>query len=234
MILVDTYNVLHTQGVLPPYLAGLDLSGLAALIASSRYSDRPVRLICDGSRASAEGPRAHSKGGIQAVYAGPGADADSLIERLIEESSAPRGILVVSSDRRLHRAAKRRRAVSLASDKFLAQLLVDQSRPRPTPLPEFTRQIPLDRHSVAYWMEKFGYDSPSDLARLAGAKPKGPAPKAASPAPPKPSTSQKKPDQPAPGLPAGEQIDPILLDALEEWAGELSLDDLDMRKWLNE
>ena len=31
-----------------------------------------------------------------------------------------------------------------------------------------------------------------------------------------------------------EPVDPLLLEALKEWAGRLSLDDLDMRRWLGE
>lgn len=246
MLLIDTYNVLHMQGILPGHLAGLDLSGLASLIATSRYASRPVQLICDGAGgALGEGlgggwgsearAFARSSGLIRAVYAGPGADADSLIEQILDESSAPRRILVVSSDRRVRRAAKRRRAMSVTAEMFLTQILADRDKPRPKPFPEFTRQIPLDRYSVAHWMETFGYGQPEDLAKMAGTRPQAPRAKEPSAAPScEPPDVEKKLDVPVSGLPCGEQIDPLLLDALEEWAGRLTLDDLDMRKWLKD
>lgn len=226
MLLIDTYNVLHTSGVLPPDLAGLDAEGLADLIATSRYSDRAVKLVCDGSRAGSGSRRP----GVEFLFAGPGAEADDLLERIIRTNSAPRRLLVISSDRRVIAAARRRRAATLPSDRFLTQLAVDRDRPQRLAPPAFTQDIPLDSYSVAHWMREFGLD-PGDVdelkRRLAGRTPK---------------PGQTKP--PAPGAPAAEPAppirpdpaveDPVLRAARQEWPGRIGLDDLDMRKWLGE
>jgi hypothetical protein len=232
MLVVDTYNVLHATGVLPPDLAGLDPADLARLIAQSRYADQPTTLVCDGVRPSAStGPRVP---GVELLFAGPGREADDLIERIIQASSAPGSLLVVSSDRRVIAAARRRRAATMASDAFLLRLAADRDRPRPTPLPAFTKDIPLDAYSVGHWMREFGLD-PGDVDQLrrgiglpadASAAPADPA-LAAKP-PPQPARPSPAPAQPRPPI-----TDPLLLEALREWAGRISPDDLDMRKWLD-
>lgn len=218
MLLVDAYNVLMVTGVLPPDLAGLDESGLASLIAAGRYARREARLICDGTpRGKAPGS---ASGRVTIVYAGPGREADDVIEALIEVDSAPRRLLVVSTDRRVRKAARRRRAPSMTSDVFLRQLAEDHAR-----TPRKGRQtppIPLERPAVARWMEEFGFrydpdhrntDPPRKTAAAAGQVP--------IPTPPP--------------VPAPEQapLDPILIQALEVWSGRLKVSDLDMTRWLD-
>ena len=54
---------------------------------------------------------------------------------------------------------------------------------------------------------------------------------------PKPRPESKPEPAPKPvsrAEPDPEPIDPILLEALREWRGRLSLDDLDMTKWLGD
>lgn len=219
MLIVDAYNVLMVTGVLPPELAGLDESGLASLIAESRYARREARLVCDG--ASRGRPAGTPAGRVTIAYAGAGREADDVIEALIENDSAPRRLLVVSTDRRVRKAARKRRAPSMTSDVFLRQLAEDHARtPRPVrPLPP----IPLERPAVARWMEEFGFrydpehrnaDPPRRPAAVAGQ----------APAPPEP-----------PPVPAPEQapLDPVLIQALEVWSGRLKVSDLDMTRWLD-
>jgi uncharacterized protein YegJ (DUF2314 family) len=122
-ILVDAYNVLHVVGVLPPELAGIDVPGLADLIATSRYRGRAVLLVCDGRPA----PGARDRiGRVAVAYAGPSFAADDVIAAMIARSPAPRRLTVVSSDRAIARAARRRRCRVLASPRFLAQLARDR------------------------------------------------------------------------------------------------------------
>jgi predicted RNA-binding protein with PIN domain len=227
MLLVDTYNVLHITGVLSPDLAGLDAGDLAALIGTSRYADRTVKLICDGGRPG-ESPH---QAGIEFVFAGPGREADELIERIIRTNSAPKRLLVVSSDRRVIAAARRRRAAILSSERFLAQLALDRERPRRSRLPAFVHEIPLDRYSVASWMREFGLDA-GDLERT-HARPSGPR------KPDADTFNQPPPGSDAPAVepptsPSADAPDPVLRDAQREWPGQIGPDDLDMRTWLGE
>ena len=73
-LIIDTYNVLHVTGVLPPELAVGEPDGLARLVAQSRYASDVVWLICDGV------PRGASRvGRILIEGAGPGRSADDVI-----------------------------------------------------------------------------------------------------------------------------------------------------------
>ncbi|MCH2132652.1 MAG: NYN domain-containing protein [Phycisphaerales bacterium] len=149
-LLVDTFNVLHVTGVLPPGLAGPDTRGLAALIATSRWSEAHVALVCDGTPPQGAVPRL--PGGIRAIYSGA-KEADEILERLIEDSTAPGRLVVVSSDRRVRRAARRRGAKDLDSASFL-RILLDDRRGRPredTP----HRPAALRPGEVATWQDLF-------------------------------------------------------------------------------
>ncbi len=233
MLLIDAYNVLLTPGVLPLGLAGVDLPGLAHLIERSRYRKRPAVLVCDG-RSKSMSEQGLRIGSVRVMYAGAGADADSLIERTLAEDSAPRRVLVVSSDRRVAKAASRAGAATMTSSAFLRQLSTDDAKGRPEPLPAWVRQIPLEHDAIAHWFQEFGLPPP---VRRIPDKPT--VPKLLSPTPkPAQTQAQALASQPAPpsvdgsSSPRFEITDATLLKALQEWGGKLDLDDLDMRRWL--
>ena len=231
-LLVDTYNVLHVTGVLPPEIAGVDATGLARLIARSRYAARPTWLVCDGAP-----PGSRHSGGmlhqripgvemVEIAYAGPNRDADSAIERLIARDSAPKKLLVVSSDRRILTAARKRRCSAMPSEPFLAQLAHDHKHPRGPSLayPEFALDVPLDPSEIKRWRDRMGL---TDVNLPASPDPLAKEPKPTNSAhPPTDSNTNKQPPAPPP--------DPLLNEALREWDGRLNLDDLDMSQWLGD
>src|SRR5687768_158064 len=105
-LIIDTFNVLHTVGVLPPELAGIDVQGLIGLLKRSRYRDEKVTLACDGK------PQPGLKSGEPNVvirFSGAGKPADDLIGQLVRASTAPRRLIVVSTDHAVQRTARRRR-----------------------------------------------------------------------------------------------------------------------------
>lgn len=161
-VLVDAYNVLHATGVLPPDLAGMDLVDLAHLIADSRYGRRRVILVCDGGPLASREPEPLSEGpdGLWVFYAGPGRDADGAIEAMVAASTAPRRVTVVSSDRRVRQAGRRRRCAVVTADEFLEHLAADADlAARRSRRPVQAYQLPLDRPSVAWWRDFFGLPS---------------------------------------------------------------------------
>ncbi|MDP7029312.1 MAG: NYN domain-containing protein [Phycisphaerales bacterium] len=124
-VIVDAWNVLHIQGVLPPGLAGLSLSGLGRLMQATRWQAAHAVLVCDGR------PQPRPQGlpePIHVMWSGPGREADDLIEDMIGKAADPRRVLVVSTDRRLRKAAKRRRCKWLDSESFLRTMLEDIAR----------------------------------------------------------------------------------------------------------
>lgn len=156
-VIVDAWNVLHVTGVLPPGLAGLDLTGLARLMSRSRWISAHPVLVCDGAPQEAHGiPRA-----IRVLWSGPRAEADDLIEHHIDQTSAPKALTVVSSDRRLHKAARRRGCKVLSSEDFLRTILEDLSGAS-SPTTEFKDH---PGGSPQAWQRTFGLDA-DDLVDL--------------------------------------------------------------------
>ncbi|MAT81167.1 MAG: hypothetical protein CMJ29_05920 [Phycisphaerae bacterium] len=156
-LLVDTFNVLHVTGVLPPGLAGPDVAGLAALVASSRWGEAHVALVCDGSPPSGKNPKLPAR--IRAIYSGT-SEADDILERLIQDSSAPGRLLVVSSDRRVRKAARRRGAKNLDASSFLRALLEDRRAGRGRP-ESIHRPANLRPGEVNQWRDTFKLGSDS-------------------------------------------------------------------------
>lgn len=218
-LIIDAYNVLHVTGALAPQYAGPGLADLADLIAASRWGTIRSSLICDGPGVSV---RMKPPGRVEIIFAGPGKDADTLIETIISACSAPRFLAVVSSDRRLQKAAHRRRAGVIASDVFLSRLNLDADRrssgqPRgPHRLKPLTPNGPSQSPDVQRWLQRFGITESDPIRKAQSSEQSTPR--------------SSEPGSPRPGPQA--QRDPTIDAALQEWRGRLSLDDLDMSRWI--
>ncbi len=126
-LLIDGYNLLHASGVFG--------AGGRTSLESSRealldwlgdvlsHAQRARTTIVFDARCAPPGlPRSTQKHGISVRFARRRQDADEVIEQLIERHSAPRQLVVVSSDHRLHRAARRRRAQAVDSEVWVARI----------------------------------------------------------------------------------------------------------------
>lgn len=241
MLLIDTYNVIHLPEA-PPELVDGGAFALCRMLSRSRYAGREIALICDGTAptgAARTTARGEDGGGFEVAFVGPHRSADDEIEARLRERGGPR-VLVVSTDRRLRRAAKRARARSVTSGTFLGHLLADLTRKR-AGLPAFASEVPLDPYSVAAWMEEFGMASEGVLERLGGAGRRAADPRSARD--PRPADRGGAPPSPAqresPFEPSEVDIgrvleDPLLREAVREWGDRLPPGELDMRRWLEE
>ncbi|MFG0329266.1 MAG: NYN domain-containing protein [Phycisphaerales bacterium] len=233
-LIVDAYNATNATGALPPDLAGLDLDELCDLIDRSRYRHMPIILVADGAAPGSMVER----GVVERVvrpdlvvrYAGPGRDADTLIEKMIRADSAPKRLIVVSTDQRVRRAATRRGARSMTSEAFLARLVVDRERADRrdrgrAAAPTLVYDIPLDPGSIDFWLGYFALESDDPIATIPSAGPREPPPPAPAPEPgPTPSPSPTIP--PPEARPVDEDMDD------EEDDGLIDVDDLDMGDYL--
>jgi hypothetical protein len=129
-LIIDAYNVLHCSHVLPDRYAMISATDLCRLLENSRWDREAMMVVCDGQPKPEEGEYA---GPVELIYSGPATDADSVIERLIERDSAPRSLTVVSNDRRLIKAARRRRARPMPAERFLQLLVTCGPSSRPSP-----------------------------------------------------------------------------------------------------
>ena len=127
--MIDTWNVLHQTGILPPEDAGIGIRGLANLVQKSRFQGCQMTLVCDGTNVS----EAISAPHVMCIFTGPHKSADDEIVERVKESSGARDILVISSDLAIIKAVRAAGAQCMKSQHFL-QLLVNDSR-----LPEAKR-----------------------------------------------------------------------------------------------
>jgi predicted RNA-binding protein with PIN domain len=159
-LLIDGYNLLHVTGLVG---RGAGLQGsreallrfLAATIEPNERSH--TTIVFDAAEAPPGLPRLVTHEEMTVHYASDYADADELIEELIAAHHAPRSLLVVSSDHRLQRAAKRRRAPFIDSDQWFAEALRRRERNRrPAPPQAVKPQGKLRAEEIAYWLAEFG------------------------------------------------------------------------------
>lgn len=170
-LLIDGYNLLYKTNIMgpaprahsragQPVASGLQRSRealLRFLAASIDETDLPrTTIVFDAAGAPPGLPRQVDYHGMMVRYAAEYADADTLIEELIQTEAAPRALLVVSSDHRIQRAARRRRASFMDSDRWFGELCrrrhARQQHRRPLP----DKPVgPLSDAEVAYWVRQF-------------------------------------------------------------------------------
>lgn len=170
-LLIDGYNLLHVTGIFGKgrgpgsFQRSREalLRFLAASIDFQRHRD--TTIVFDAADAPPDLPDTIEHEGLVVRYARNYPDADTLIEELIAQHSTPRKLLVVSSDHRIQRAARRRRARSIDSDVWYSKVWQHRNRrhnhgqgPGPEkPVGE------LSQNDVDYWVDKFTDEQSDDL-----------------------------------------------------------------------
>ncbi len=169
-LLIDGYNLLHASGILgrgigPGSLERSRAALLNFLAETLPESELPATCVVFDAREAPPGlPRVSQYRGMTVRYAPRNSDADEEIERLIRADSAPRRLTVVSSDHRLHRAARRRRARPVDSDRWYAEVVRERlARSRSKSPPGKPAGKPTSAE-VKYWLEQFGFDLPEEAA----------------------------------------------------------------------
>ncbi len=183
-LLIDGYNLLHVTGLFgkgggPGSFQRSREALLRFLAASLEPAERMnTTIVFDANDAPPGLPQEHLFEEITVRYARDYSDADALIEELIQRDNAPRSLLVVSSDHRIQRAARRRRAQNVDSDVWYSRLWQQrvqtrrgQHRPHPEkPIGE------LSEAEIDYWVNEFLRDDvpPENRAPADGPNPDEP------------------------------------------------------------
>ena len=93
----------------------------------------------------------------------PGRPADHTIIDRIETNTAPKRLIVVSSDREIRQHARRRRCQSVSSDEFAATLVRMLGRPSPdSPKEPSEKHEGLAETDTDHWLDYFGMDGKAD------------------------------------------------------------------------
>lgn len=165
-LLIDGYNLVHVAGILGHGVGpgSLQRSRLALLNFLAESLDpgelRHTTVVFDSHDAPWGLPQQVEHRGITVRFATQYEEADDLIEELIRADSAPRRLVVVSSDHRLQRAARRRRAKAVDSDVWYAGLVrARQEHPAASTDASAAPAVPLLQEDVNYWLRQFGGES---------------------------------------------------------------------------
>jgi predicted RNA-binding protein with PIN domain len=157
--LIDGYNFLYATGAVgesegPGALQEARRKLLARLVAAYGGEPGRVTVVFDAAGSAPGVRRRGSSRGVEVRYAtGVGEEADDVIEELIRQDTAPRRLVVVSDDRRLQRAGRRRHCAVMNCKDYLAEIVrLDRAR-----RPVRTEERPLlTPQEVRRWLAEFG------------------------------------------------------------------------------
>jgi hypothetical protein len=159
--LIDANNLMHA---LADVGYAVERAGLCELLTAALGTRDRIDVVFDGPEQTPEHTGHMLSLGV-AVHYGPGGTADDVIEGLISENTAPRRLTVVSTDRRIRSAARRRRCTSCTSEDF-AGLLRRRLETPPPPQPSEPREKRkgLNPDQAEHWMREFGFDPDNPAA----------------------------------------------------------------------
>jgi uncharacterized protein len=170
MTIIDGYNLLHVAGVMP---RGMGPGGwerarnalLNVLAESLPQADRAQTIVVFDAAAAPSGlPQAVDHRGLSVRYAAEHESADALIEELVRRDSSPKKLIVVSSDHRVQKAARRRKATAIDSDIWFADLQRRRANRQSRASDDAPQPpaAPLSTEEVDAWVREFTADEASD------------------------------------------------------------------------
>lgn len=153
-LLIDGYNLLRA---IQSHYERTDIAEAELCMLLREYlrrSRQRATIIFDGI-----GPRQKERfqgaGGLQIIFSGQGIEADTIIERLIQENSAPKRLTVVSTDRRIAAAAKQRKCPSVRVLDFWQRLCDFMEKPAPVREPK-EKHHGIGTMETELWLKEFG------------------------------------------------------------------------------
>lgn len=156
MIIIDGYNLLWTiRKVNEDYESFSDVQLCWVL---SRY----FRLIRENGQIVFDGTGPPDKSGfenirdLEVLFAGQ-SSADTVIEEKIKASTAPRRLTIISSDRRLRKAAHAKKATAVKSEVFWIDVQKQLMRKRGAKEPPGKR-MGLTESETERWLKFFGLE----------------------------------------------------------------------------
>ncbi len=166
-LILDGYNVMHAAALVR-FRSGPGQLQAAREVLLHYIADcltpteiQRTHVVFDAINAPNGLPRNYKVKGVSVQFADPGGDADSVIEELIRDHSAPRQVRIVSSDHRIQKAARRRRCRFIDSEDWLARLEKRAARQAKTKKPLSVEEAvkfggKLSQEEVARWLSEFG------------------------------------------------------------------------------
>ncbi|OQA03114.1 MAG: YacP-like NYN domain protein [Planctomycetes bacterium ADurb.Bin401] len=94
---------------------------------------------------------------LEVVFSGPNREADDVIEKLIQQNTAPRNLSVISSDRRIKQAAEKRKATPVDCVDFWMKVLKQIEKKQKQQAEPQEKFIGLTNAETEYWLREFGF-----------------------------------------------------------------------------
>jgi predicted RNA-binding protein with PIN domain len=153
-LVIDGYNLLRA---IQDHFERSDIGDAELCMVLREYLRRTrqrAAIVFDGI-----GPRNKERlqgsGGLQIIFSGQGIEADDVIERMILENSAPKRLIVVSTDRRIATAAKHRKCQTARVLDFWQQLCGTMEKPQAVREPGEKRSG-ISPAETELWLREFG------------------------------------------------------------------------------
>jgi predicted RNA-binding protein with PIN domain len=166
--LIDGYNLMHFLGLVRPQgpksleKSRINLQEWLRQIHGPKINT--VTLVYDGRVTEKRTTAVQDDHGLR-IHFSEGEAADDLIEELIRKNTLPRQLTVVSNDRRIQEAARRRGAKPSTCSEYL-DYLMDQGHAPPKP-PKTPEKPAASADETAHWMKEFGaLDDDPELRRF--------------------------------------------------------------------
>ena len=161
-LLIDGYNLLHVTDIFGGAGPGSDLhrTRLALLdFVAAALNERErvaTTIVFDAAGAPPGLPRTLVHDGMTIHFARRHSEADAMIEELLEQCTAPRALVVVSSDHRVQRAARHRGAAFVDSSQWYGELLESRRQHSADSGPSAKPSADLPPEDLDYWLREFG------------------------------------------------------------------------------
>ena len=156
-LIIDGYNLLRTIQKTSDEYESIDEFQLCMLV------DKYIKLVKDGGEIIFDGFGPQDKsvfnsvGRLDIFFAGGGKDADTVIENRIKANTAPKRLRVISSDRRLKKAALARKAIAIKSEVFWGNMQSVLEKKR-LPKEPAEKHRGLSEIETDKWLEFFDID----------------------------------------------------------------------------
>ncbi|NLX12360.1 MAG: NYN domain-containing protein [Phycisphaerales bacterium] len=165
LTIIDGYNLLRGAASWGPVKSLGQLNLCELLGRWSVISGHKVTIIFDGGEPPSGYGRQLQMTGIRVLYSGAGRSADELLIDEIRRCSAPRRLSVVSADREIRAAARRRRCREVDPEAFFAsmcsRLAASKQHEIRTNEPD-TKRRGLDEGDLHFWLTEFGLTGEDD------------------------------------------------------------------------
>ena len=154
-LLIDGHNLLRT--IQRDACAALEDAQMCQLIGAYLYRKKDIGKIVFDGIGPPDKTALRDIRGLDVFFSGQH-EADDIIEDMVLDNTAPKKLIVVSSDRRVKAAAKKRKATAINSDDFWARLIKVLEKKRSHPPEPLAKREGIGEKETDIWLKEFGLD----------------------------------------------------------------------------